>query len=285
MGLTVLLLAGCGSQGKIMAVINGQVITERDVDQRMSRLNLPTRTALGNDRRRLLEEMIMESLLIQEARRRGLEQDREVRLLLKEAQRQILLGRLLEVVRAQEQAKVTDEAVAQFYEQNQERFKEPETFRASHLLVETEEEAKKAMSRIQGGEPFVKVAQEVSKDPSKARGGDIGYFTKGQLIPEFEAVCQKLKPGESSGIVKSSLGYHIILLTEQRESRVLALEEVRDQIRNQLAVARQQQRVESFVQELRGKAQIKIHEPAAAAPVSAGAPLTPPAAASQPANP
>ncbi len=254
--------SGCGSGNKVVAVVNGQVITAKELDRRMSRLNPSARAAIGNDRRRLVEEMVMETVLTQEARRRGLDNDAEVRLLINEARRQIMLGRLLEVIRQEGQTKVSDEEIAKFYEKNKDKIIEPETFRASHILVEGEEAAKKALARVNGGEAFSKVAEEVSTDPTKSKGGDLGYFTKGQLIPEFEAACEKLKPGEISPIVKSPLGYHLILLTERRPSRSLSLDEVREQIRRQLIAQQQQQKVGTFVQQVRSKAQVKIHEEA-----------------------
>ncbi len=273
-------LTGCGSGGKIVAVINGQVITDQEVQARMSRLNPSYRTALGSDPRRLLEEMVTETLLIQEARRRGLDRDPEVQRLLREASRQVLMGRLIEVVRGAQDIQVTDEEISQFYSLNQTGFVEPEAFRASHLLVDSEEAAKKALTRLKGGEPFAKVAEEVSLDSTRTKGGDIGSFTKGQLIPEFEAACEKLKPGELSGIVKSSLGYHVILLTEREPSRQKPLEQVKESIRPQLVARLRQRGVEVFVKDLRAKAQVQIRE-------SAVAPSAPPSsqASSQPPTP
>ena len=256
-----LLSSGCGSGNKAAAVVNGEVITKSAVDRRMASLNPSYRAAVGSDSRRLLEDMIMETLLVQEARRRGLDRDSEVNHLYQEAKRQILLGRLLEVVRDKDQGNVSDEELSQFYKANEDRFVEPESFRPSHILVETQEAAQKALERLKKGEPFDKVAQEVSIDPTKTKGGDIGYFSQGQLIPEFEAACSKLKVGDLSDIVKTPLGYHIILLTDKKPSHKKSFEEVKDLIRRQIGVQRQQRQVESFVQQLRTKAQIKIHDP------------------------
>ncbi len=270
--ISIAFLSGCGSGGKVAAVVNGQVITEREIVQRMARLNPQYRSALGGDQKRLLEEMVMETVLLQEARRRGLEHDPEVDRLVKEARRQILLGRLLETIRQSKQVQVPDEDVKKIYEANKSNFMEPETFRASHILVADEETAKKAMERLKSGESFAKVAGELSTDPSsKTKGGDIGYFAKGQLIPEFEAACESLKPGELSGIVKTQLGYHIIQLTDKKSVHQRPLEEVQDQIRRQLGAQQQQRQVESSVQELRAKAQVQIKD-SGAAPVSPVAP-------------
>ena len=255
-----LMVAGCGNMGggKVAAVVNGQVITQREVEARMARLNPSYRQALGGDSKRLLEEMIMETILLQEARRRGLDRDSEVEKLVREARRQILLGRLLETIKEGKADQISDDEVTKTYEQNKTLYVEPETFRASHILLATEAEADKAIGRLKAGEDFSKVAEELSIDPSKAKGGDIGYFSKGQLIPEFEAACEPLQIGQISGVVKTQLGYHVIKLTEKKSERQLSLNEVKEQIRKQMSSQQQQRQVESFIQQLRSKAQVQI---------------------------
>lgn len=256
-------LAGCGSQGKLEAVVNGQVITSKEVDERIARMNPAIRPSVANDRRRVVEQLVTETLLFQEANRRGLDRDREVRQLLQEARRQILIGRLLEVARQELRGTVPEEEIAHFYEAHRADFSQPESWRASHLLAADAATAEKALARIKGGESFAQVAQELSTDPSKARGGDIGFFSKGQVIPEFEAACKDLEPGQMSRVVKSPLGYHVILLTEKKAARDRTLEEVRDQIRQLLEGQQGQQKLEGYVQQIRSKSQVKIHEPSA----------------------
>lgn len=258
--LAGVLLSGCGSSGKVAAVVNGRVITVKHLESRLSSMNPSARASFSNQKGRLLDQMIVESILLQEAEKRGLDRDAEVRRLLQEAQKQILVGRLLEVLRKEKENPVADEQVAQFYEANKSNFMQPESYRASHILTADEATAKKAIDRIKAGELFAKVAEELSTDPSKSHGGDIGFFAKGQVIPEFEEACLKLKPGEMSGVVKTPLGYHIILLAEQKASHQRPLEEVRDQIQQVLQNQQGQQAVQGIVQELRSKAQVKIRE-------------------------
>ena len=252
--------SGCGSSGKAAAIVNGHVITTQDVDDRLAGMGSSARSAAVTQKDRLLDQMVVESVLLQEASRRGLTRDAEVRKMLQEAERQILIGRLLEVLRREKEAPVTDDQVAQFYEANKNNFKQPDSYHVSHILTADSEMAKKALDRVKSGEPFAKVAQEVSIDPSKSRGGDIGFFSKGQVIPEFEEAAMKLKAGEMSGIVQTPLGYHIILLTEQKPAHQKPLEEVKDQIRQGLQGQQGQQAVQSVIQELRSKAQVKIKE-------------------------
>ncbi|MBI3322518.1 MAG: peptidylprolyl isomerase [Candidatus Omnitrophica bacterium] len=270
-------LAGCGSGGKIAAVVNGQVITAKEIDDRMTAMSKVTRQAVGTDRARVLEQMVMESLLLQEAKRRGLEHDREVKKLVTEARRQILFGRLVEVLRDEQKAQVPQEEVAAYYEEHRAEFAQPDSTRASHILADNEEAAKKALSRVKAGEPFGKVAEDVSTDPSRTNGGDIGFFTKGQVIPEFEAACEKLKPGEVSDVVKTPLGWHVILVTEKRAARERALAEVEDRIRGALEQRQKQRHLEQVVKDLRSKAQIQLRDktlkPSPISPAQAETPL------------
>ena len=258
--LLLVLASGCGSGGKVAAVVNGHVITAKDVDDRAASMGSAGRSLTAEQRSRLLDQMVVETVLFQEASRRGLSRDGEVRKLLHEAERQILIGRLIELLRKEKTAPVTDEQVAEFYTANPESFKQPDSYRVSHILVSDSETAQRALERIKGGEPFAKVAEELSTDPSKSRGGDIGFFSKGQVIPEFEAAAAKLKPGEISGVVQTPLGYHILLLAETKPAYQKTLEEVKGQIRKGLQNQQGQQAVQSVVQDLRSKSRIKIKE-------------------------
>ncbi len=278
--LLVLFLPGCGPGGKVAAVVDGRVITVEDVDRRISQMSPAIRASLGADRKRILEQMIMETVLLQEAQKRRLERDPEVGRLWAEARRQILFGRLIEVLRQEGKPAVSQEQIQEFYEENKASFVQPESFRASHILVSDEETARKALTRLKAGEPFPQVAQEFSTDPSASQGGDIGFFTGEQVIPEFGAACKKLKVGELSDAVKSSLGFHLILLTEKKPAGQRPLQEVEAQVQNLLEQRERQRHVEQVVQELRRKAQVQIREGApgpASAPPSAAPSGQPPA--------
>lgn len=101
--------------------------------------------------------------------------------------------------------------------------------RARHILVENEALARAALKRVQSGEDFAKVADQVSKDPG-SRGGELGWFTKDRMVPEFAEAAFKLQPGQISQPVKSQFGWHIIKVEERREKPFPKLEEVRDQV-------------------------------------------------------
>lgn len=123
----------------------------------------------------------------------------------------------------------TEAAVREVYDQAAKaQTPEPEV-RARHILLETEEAAKAALARLRKGEDFAKVADEVSKDPG-SKDGELGWFTKDRMVPEFSEAAFKMKPGELSEPVKSQFGWHVINVQERRERSFPKLEAVRDQI-------------------------------------------------------
>jgi peptidyl-prolyl cis-trans isomerase C len=113
-----------------------------------------------------------------------------------------------------------------------------EEISARHILVETEEEAKALITELDAGKDFAELAKEKSTGPSAGQGGDLGFFTKGRMVPEFEAAAFEITPGEyGKEPVKTQFGWHVIKVEERRETAPPAFEEVADQVR-QLVYAR-----------------------------------------------
>ena len=142
--------------------------------------------------------------------------------------------------------KVYDEAVGQMS-------KEPEV-RARHILVETEDEAKAVLAELKKGADFAELAKSRSKDPGSADGGDLGYFTKDQMVPEFSEVAFKLDKGQLSDPVKSQFGWHVIKVEDKRAKQPPAFDEVKDQAKQ--AVIRD--KYFALVKSLRAAAKVEI---------------------------
>ena len=180
-------------------------------------------------------------------------------------------------------AAVTDEALRQTYEEAIKSMGGQEEVRARHILVETEDEAKAILEQIKGGADFATLAKEKSKDPGGSEGGDLGYFTKDQMVPEFAETAFKLDKGQLSDPVKSQFGWHVIRVDDKRERPIPPFDQVKDQI--QTFVSRKAQA--EVITKLRQTAKIerldKPATPPAAAP-SAPAP-TAPTPADKPAEP
>jgi len=136
---------------------------------------------------------------------------------------------------------VTPEAARKLYEETVKSVPAEQEVRARHILVENEEDAKKAAARVKGGEDFTKVAGELSKDPgSKTDGGDLGFFTKDRMVEPFAEAAFKLEPGQISDPVKSQFGWHVIKVEEKRNKPAPSFEETKDQVETYLARKAQQ---------------------------------------------
>ena len=132
-------------------------------------------------------------------------------------------------------ASVTEESVKAAYGEYVKDFKPVEEVHARHILVATEEEAKAVKAELEGGKPFEVLAMEKTTDPSgKQNGGDLGFFSKGMMVPEFEAVAFTLEPGKISDPVKSQFGWHIIKVEEKRMSAPPAIEQLQQQLGQQV---------------------------------------------------
>lgn len=127
---------------------------------------------------------------------------------------------------------VTPEEVKARYEAEIAKIEPQDEIRARHILVKTEEEAKAVIAALDAGKDFVELAKEKSTDPNKSEGGDLGFFGKGRMVPEFEAAAFALEPGSySKEPVKTQFGFHVIKLEEKRKQQPPALEQVESQVR------------------------------------------------------
>ncbi|WP_232629551.1 peptidylprolyl isomerase [Methylobacterium sp. Leaf118] len=139
---------------------------------------------------------------------------------------------------------VTPEAAKALYDQTVTAMKPEEEVRARHILVESEDEAKKIAARIKGGEDFAKIAGEVSKDPgSKTEGGDLGWFTQERMVKPFAEAAFKLAPGQVSEPVKTQFGWHVLRVEEKRTKPVPTFDEMKEQIDQYLSRKAQQETI------------------------------------------
>lgn len=290
-------LAGCG--GKRVAEVNGEVIREADLERELRRTRSHYESQgidfagdegarLQSDLRELvLEQMITETILLQEARRRGIEvtaeqvdrrmeeekslvggeaayrQALQEQLLMSEAEyrkeleEQLTLEALYQQVVAGQE--VGPQEIADYYEQNKEQFVIPERIRASHILLNTEEEARQVLALLRGGAQFDQLAVERSVDhTARENRGDLGYFDRdASLVAEFKEAAFSLKTGEvTPSPVKTMFGYHLIKVVDRIPARQQSLEEVRETIVDRLRQNKEMSFFQQFVEELREGAKI-----------------------------
>jgi peptidyl-prolyl cis-trans isomerase C len=143
-------------------------------------------------------------------------------------------------------AALSDEAEHKVYDEAIKQVKNEEEVHARHILVPTEDEAKAILAQLKGGADFAALAKEKSKDPGAAEGGDLGYFTKDQMVPEFAEVAFKLNKGQVSDPVKTQFGWHIIKVEDKRTKPTPTFEQVKPQIENYIAHRAQAELVENL---------------------------------------
>src|SRR5882757_1913864 len=143
------------------------------------------------------------------------------------ARNRLLMDNLLSV---EGKAATTDEAMKKVYEDAAKQITGEQEVHARHILVETEDEAKAVEEELKKGADFAELAKKKSKDPGASDGGDLGFFTKDQMVPEFSAVAFTLEPGKISDPVKSQFGWHVIKVEEKRARKAPDFEQVKGQI-------------------------------------------------------
>ena len=228
-----------------VAIVNGKAVPK-------ARLDFLIKQAVQNGQasgpaleQQARDQVVMREIFSQEAERRGHGASADFRLKMELARQSILIGELFEGHLRQNP--ITDDAAKAEYEQI--KAKEGGTeYRARHILVEKEEEAKALIAQIKGGAKFEDLAKKNSKDPgSGERGGDLDFAKADSYVPEFGQAMTQLKKGEMTETpVKSQFGWHIIKLEDSRESQFPAFDEVKDQVKQALGQKRMRDYQESL---------------------------------------
>ncbi len=277
----------------VAATINGEVIYASDLAREVGAISRQYGIDLNSEQGRtqrseisriVLDQLIEQRLILQEARKRGaLATDAQVDEALAEiqanfpseaefqfalGQRGLTLNDLRDRLRTNitvqnlqgrvSKATVGDDEIQKFYQGNRKDFDQPEQVRVRHILVETEAEARFVLARLNRGERFQDLAKTLSKDPgSREQSGDLGFIGRGQLVPEFERVAFTLQPGQVSDVVKTQFGFHIIQMIERKTAQPSRLEQVREQIRRQLLSKKQEGDFTAWLKLVKAQATIK----------------------------
>lgn len=223
----------------VLAKVNGREITEQDFNAFYQTLGPQVQGQFQGEegRERLIEELIYQELFYAEAKETNLETSEAFKAELDRVKDNLL--KQFNIKNLIESVEVTKEEAESFYTENPQYFQMEEQVKASHILVETEEEAVALKAKIDSGSSFEEVARENSKCPSNERGGDLGFFQKGQMVPEFEKVAFEIDMNVVSEPVQTQFGYHLIQKTDHKASEVQPYEVVKDQIMHQLLIQKQ----------------------------------------------
>ena len=174
-----------------------------------------------------------------------------------ELKESLIMEKLLEEA-VYSRVNVIDQEVAAYYEANRKQFNRPAQVRARQILVADEAEGQEVLGLLRQGRPFAEVAEEYSLSPDAAEGGDLGFFAKGEMPPEFDEVVFDLPVNRLSDLVKSEYGYHIFLVEEKRKAARLKKKDVADEIRAILESQKKEEIYLDWLQEMRARAVISV---------------------------
>lgn len=292
-GLAIAVTVGMRRGTAVAATVNGEVIYASALSGEVTAIALQYGIDVkskegekqrGEITRVVLDQMIEQRLILREARRvNALATDAQIDAQLAEikrnfpseadfqgalAQRGLTVNALRDRLRTNltvqnlvgkvTSVSVTDAEVEQYFRQHRREYDQPEQVRASHILLESDAEARFVLARLRRGDKFEDLARQYSKDPgSKEQSGDLGFVSRGQLVGEFEKAAFTLRPGQVSGIVKTQFGYHLIKVTGRKDPQPANLAQVRDQIRAQLLSKKREAAFQAWLKRIKAQAKIK----------------------------
>jgi len=246
------LAIGLPAHAQNLAIVNGKPVPKARMDMLAAQLAKSGRPVSVEQQGQLKDEIIAREIFLQEAQKRGLDASDDFKNQMELARQTILIRELF--ADYQKTNPVTDTEIKAEYDKFVASSGGKE-YRARHILVEKEEEAKKVIADVKKGAKFEELAKKQSKDPgSGANGGDLDWAAANSYVPEFSQAMVKLAKGQmTQEPVKSQFGWHVIRVDDVREAKLPSIDEVKPQI----AQALQQQKLAKFQEELRGKAKIE----------------------------
>ncbi|OQX54136.1 MAG: hypothetical protein B5M48_01565 [Candidatus Omnitrophica bacterium 4484_213] len=253
--------------GTILADINGSIITLEEFERKIKVLPKNSAALLGYDvnnlegKKKFLDDLINRELLVQEAYKKGLDKKENIVLKLEnleDLRKQILITELVEDLKGK--ITVSSEEIEDFYEKYKAGFTESPKVRARQIIVKSQKEAKQILVQLLQGADFAMLAKEKSIGPNAAKGGDLGFFSRGEMPEAFDNVVFNLQKGDISGIIKLKSGYHIVQLLDKKEEKDRSLEEVREKIKEGLLREKEAKQLEGLLKDLKEKAAIRVEE-------------------------
>jgi peptidyl-prolyl cis-trans isomerase C len=248
--------------GQELARVNGHVITLEEFEQEMEQLPESAKLQMISEegRRKFLQELISQELLLQEAKKKGLHENKEILTDIEKYKKGLIINALGEELCVGKD-EVSDEEVEAYYQANKKEFVLEQVW-IRHILLKTLNEAKEIKKRLLRGEDFITLAKQYSIwPPTKMKGGDLGYIKRGMVHKSFEEAAFTLKKaGDLSDIVKTEFGYNIIRLEDKIGPRQLSFSEVQEEIRNNLRKTKREKILAAYLQNLRETAHIHIDE-------------------------
>jgi len=245
---------------KVYATVNGMNVTQKDVAALLRGQNVEFESLQKEQQRQILDNLIEQKLLADMAYKSKISKSTEYKEELERLKKSLAFQMWLRDF--SQNVKIDDKEVKKFYDENKAKFKTPDQLKASHILVKTEQEAKDIIKKLSSAkklkDEFTALAKEKSVGPSGANGGELGWFTKEKMVPEFSTAAQKLAVGTiTKAPVKTNYGYHIIYLDDKKASAVLEYAKVKDRLKQDLIQQKFAKEAKDEAVKLKKKAKIE----------------------------
>ncbi len=270
--LVATLLCACTlASANTLVTVNGVAITQNDVDTELmnatqGRFNQVPPEKQAEFRRQVLEQLVAKELVFEDAKKTGVLTSQEFKDEFEKIKERIKKDLAIQVWKKQQmdKIKVSEKELKKYYDENKEEFNEQARVHARHILVKTEDEAKSIISKLKGlnGEAlkkkFIELAKELSTGPSGPKGGDLGYFAQGQMVPEFNDKVFNMKVGTvTAKPVQTQFGYHVIYLEDKKDKTTRSFDEVKPFIEQRLKIEKFNASMQDKIENLRKQAVIK----------------------------
>ena len=259
-----LLVLGCTERQEepVVALVNGRAITQTEFDLRWGELSKATRARYEKEggKRKFLDELITRELLMQEARRRGLDQDDMIRDKTQRYKEQLILDELLKD-KLQSKVELTQVELDAYYERHASELLDPLKANVWLMQLPNVYAARDLEAQVNRGGTFAKFAQRYSVDEkTKAKGGDLGPYRKGLVLPELDAVIHTLKLGMVSAPIKTDSGYFLVMLTPLDEAIIQADLAKQERLRQELLADKRRKQFEEVIADIRTNAAVRFAE-------------------------
>lgn len=262
-GGLLLPLVGCTppqAEERVVAFVNGKPITQTEFDHEWADLPDATKARYEKEggRQVFLKELVDHEMLLQEARRQGLDLDDAIRDRVRRYKEKLLIDELLKD-RMKTTVELTKEELDRYYEQHASELLTPLKVRVAQMLLPNYPAAKDLETQVNRGGDFGKFAQRYSIDyKTKAKGGDLGPYRKGLVIPEVDDAIRTLKPGMISAPIKTEAGYYLVMITALEPEIIQADLAKRERLRQELLYLKRKQYFDSVIAEIKGKAVVRL---------------------------
>ncbi len=244
----------------VLAKVGNWTLTVEEFNQKLEDLKevIPEYdTSDVESKKLILEELVRQQLLIEEAERSGVAKNKDIVEAVNEFKNTLLVREI--ATKITEGIDVTQLEAEDYYNQNKDAFSEPAEWHIREIMVPTQTEAKDILIELFKGTDFAAMAQTRSKVASAAQGGDLGFISEPKF-PQMESILSTLEVGDMSSVFKGPDGYYIIKLEEKRGGRPKAFSEVSEEIKTGLTLLKQQQKILEYIEELKGKTTVVVNE-------------------------